>query len=336
LHLTDDQGWRLMIQPPDLASIGGVGRRRSACRVLHAGEYGPVATLASASYRRPRDRHAGTPQAALASVPELNPGGVRASPYTGVEVGFSTLDAASEYTYRFVAGVLREVAALTPGAYLHIGGDEAKATSPEDYRRFIERIQETVASAGKRMIGWEEIARARLLPTTIAQHWSSGLAAEAVRQGSKVILSPATRAYLDMQYASGFPLGTHWAGFVGVRDSYDWDPASQVPGITEADILGIEAPLWTETVRTRTEIETMAFPRLVGLAEIGWSPIEGRSWRSTAPGWQRMAPPRRHGGGLLPLPRGRLGLGGKVLGVISGSVEWQAEVRCPGHASSSQ
>jgi hexosaminidase len=282
LHLTDDQGWRLMIQAwPDLASFGG----RSAVGGGRGGFYTQAEYADLVAYARgrqivvvPEIDMPGHTQAALASVPELNPGGVRASPYTGVEVGFSTLDAASEYTYRFVAGVLREVAALTPGAYLHIGGDEAKSTSPGDYRRFIERVQELVASAGKQMIGWEEIAQARLLPTTIAQHWSSGLAAEAVRQGSKVILSPATRAYLDMQYTPDFPLGTHWSGFVGVRDSYVWDPAAQVPGITEADILGIEAPLWTETVHTRAELETMAFPRLIGLAEIGWSPIEGRSW----------------------------------------------------------
>jgi hexosaminidase len=68
-----------------------------------------------------------------------------------------------------------------------------------------------------------------------------------------------------------------WAGFVGVRESYDWEPGSYLEGLEESDILGLEAPLWTETVQTMKDIEYMTFPRLLAVAELAWSP-KGQSW----------------------------------------------------------
>jgi hexosaminidase len=81
-----------------------------------------------------------------------------------------------------------------------------------------------------------------------------------------------------MKYDLSTKLGLHWAGYTGVRDSYTWDPGRQVAGVRSRDVLGVEAPLWTETVRTISEVEYLAFPRLIGIAEIGWSPARGRSW----------------------------------------------------------
>lgn len=161
---------------------------------------------------------------------------------------------------------------------MHIGGDEARSTSDEDYRYFIERVQAIVLSHGKQMIGWEEISQAALHPSSIAQHWFSGYAARAVQQGARVIMSPGSRAYLDMQYNESSPVGLHWAGSIEVEDAYRWNPAGQVPGVVESDILGVEAPLWSETLRTIDDIEYMMSPRLIGIAEIGWSPEESREW----------------------------------------------------------
>jgi hexosaminidase len=81
-----------------------------------------------------------------------------------------------------------------------------------------------------------------------------------------------------MKYDGSTPLGLEWAGYTNVRDAYEWDPATHVDGLPAARVLGVEAPLWTETVATRAELETMAFPRLIGIAELGWSPATGRSW----------------------------------------------------------
>jgi hexosaminidase len=83
-----------------------------------------------------------------------------------------------------------------------------------------------------------------------------------------VVLSPAAHAYLDMKYDSSTPAGTSWAGFVDVDQSYDWDPDD----FGFAQVAGVEGALWTETVATRADADLLVFPRLCGLAEIGWSP----------------------------------------------------------------
>jgi hexosaminidase len=80
-----------------------------------------------------------------------------------------------------------------------------------------------------------------------------------------------------MKYDASTPLGLNWAGFVSVKDAYDWEPGSYVEKLEESDILGLEAPLWSETITTMQDIEYLAFPRLAGLAELAWSP-RGRSW----------------------------------------------------------
>jgi len=220
----------------------------------------------------------GHTNAALASYPELNCNGVTPELYTGTEVGFSSLCIGQENTYTFVEAVIRELAAITPGAYIHVGGDEAQATTAADYVSFINRVQTIVQAQGKQMIGWEEIAQAEVLSTSIAQHWYSDLAQTAVKKGMKVIMSPAPKAYLDMKYVASTPLGLKWAGYIEVQTGYAWDPATEVSGVAESNVLGVEAPLWSETIQNIKDIEYLAFPRLPGYAEIGWSPATGRNW----------------------------------------------------------
>jgi hexosaminidase len=91
-------------------------------------------------------------------------------------------------------------------------------------------------------------------------------------------MSPDTKAYMDMKYDPTTPLGRNWAGYIDEQTAYSWDPATLVGGVGDAQLVGLEAPLWTETVVTLADVEYMAFPRLAGYAEIGWSPSAGRSW----------------------------------------------------------
>ena len=138
--------------------------------------------------------------AALVAYPELALPGYDAKPYTGTDVGFSTLDPANERVYEFVDDVVRELAGLTPEPYLHIGGDEVFKIPAEEYVRFVERACEIVRSHGKRPIGWEEIAKTRLHPDTIVQHWKEPeLAARAGEQGASVIMSPGSQDVLRPQ-----------------------------------------------------------------------------------------------------------------------------------------
>ncbi len=282
LHLTDDQGWRLMIESwPKLATVGGSTAVGGGTGGFYTqADYAEIVAYAQSRYIMvvPEIDLPGHTNAALASYPELNCDDQAPPLYTETEVGFSSLCINKEITYRFVDDVIGEVAALTPGPYIHIGGDEALSTDKEEYIAFIGRVQEIVRAHGKQMIGWEEIAQADLDPSSIAQHWHDEQARVAVEQGVKVIMSPGAHAYLDMKYDDATPLGLDWAGTVNVEKAYDWDPATHIHGVSEADILGVESPLWSETLETIADIEIMTFPRLLGHAEIGWSPATGRSW----------------------------------------------------------
>jgi hexosaminidase len=209
----------------------------------------------------------------------LNCNGKATELYTGTQVGFSTLCTDKEITYQFIDDVIREISALTPGPWFHIGGDESHVTAHDDYVYFVNRVQEIVVKHGKKVIGWDEIANATLVEGAAVQFWADVKnTTMGVEKGAKVLISPAARAYLDMQYDSTTHLGLHWAGYIEVDHGYIWDPATLVEGITKENILGVEAPLWTETITNMDELEYMVFPRLPGYAEIGWSTPELKSW----------------------------------------------------------
>ncbi len=287
LHLSDDQGWRIEIKAwPRLAEIGGGTQVGGGPGGYYTqADYAEIVRYAQARHIIviPEIDMPGHTNAALASYPELNCAGAAPALYTGTKVGFSSLCAGKELTYRFLDDVIGEIAALTPGPYFHIGGDEAAATPKADYTTFVERVQDMVRRHGKQMIGWAEIAAARLAPATLVQYWSPqgdgpDLARAAAAQGAGIILSPASHTYLDMKYTPDTALGFDWAGYVDVRDAYDWDPATVVPGVPLERIVGVEAALWTETVVTRADLDFLTFPRLAGHAEIGWSPAGACSW----------------------------------------------------------
>ncbi|WP_425487253.1 family 20 glycosylhydrolase [Micromonospora maritima] len=286
LHLTDDQGWRIAVDSwPRLAEVGGATEVGG----------GPGGWYTRDDYRRivayAARRHVtvvpeidlpGHTNAALVAYPELAPDKTAPPPYTGTEVGFSYVDPADERTYAFVADVLGEVAALTPGPWLHLGGDEAFKVPAESYRAFVARAQALVAATGKTVVGWHQLAPTEHVDGRVLQWWGTNGddpdTAEAVRRGARVILSPGNHAYLDMKYAPDTPIGHDWAGLIDVRRAYEWDPGSHVQGVPAEAVLGVEAPLWTESVTTLAEIEYMFFPRLPAVAELGWSPRETHDW----------------------------------------------------------
>lgn len=305
LHLSDDQGWRIEIKSwPNLTVHGGstqVGGGKGGFYTQE--QYRELVAYAQARYIIivPEIDMPGHVNSALASYGELNGGTIvpmegrvpitasanrildgKSKPtelYTGTHVGWSTLRIEKEETFKFVDDVVREISALTPGSYFHVGGDEAQVTKKEDYIAFVNRFQEIVKAHGKRMIGWEEIAQGNINEETVTQHWKlPKYALMAVEKGSKLILSPSEKAYLDMQYDSTTKLGLHWAAYIEVDKAYNWDPTTLVNGIVKENILGIEAPLWSETISTLDDIEFLTFPRLLGYAEIGWSSDANRNW----------------------------------------------------------
>jgi hexosaminidase len=281
LHLTDDQGWRIAIRArPRLTTRGAktaVGGGRGGHFTQR--DYRRLVAYARRRYVTvvPEIEMPGHATAALASYASLNCDGKAPPVFTGVGTPRNSLCVGKAATYAFLEDVVRELAAITPGPYIHIGGDEAVGTAPGAYRRFLERAQAIVARHGKRAIGWQEIAGSKLRATTVVQYWTRNHLPPDL-QGAKVIMSPAEHAYLDQKYNPSTPLGTSWAGYVTVRAAYRWDPVSMLRGVRPRDVLGVEAPLWTETITSKADIDYMAFPRLIAIAEIGWSRRQGRTW----------------------------------------------------------
>lgn len=282
LHLSDDQGWRIEIKSwPKLTTVGGsteVGGGEGGFYTQE--DYKDIVAYAARRHIMiiPEIDMPGHTNAALASYAELNCDGKATDLYTGTKVGFSTFCTDKEITYTFINDVIGELAAMTPGPYIHIGGDESHVTELEDYIPFVNRVKDIVSAHGKSMIGWDEVAQANLDEQSVVQLWNSpDFARMAVKKGSKIIMSPAKRTYLDMQYDSTTKLGLHWAAYIEVDDGYNWDPELFARGVDKASILGVESPLWSETVTNMDEIEYMIFPRLAGYSEIGWSGSD-RNW----------------------------------------------------------
>lgn len=302
LHLTDDQGWRLEIPSrPELTRLGSttsVGGGPGG--FFSVEDFAELQTFAHARGITviPEIDLPGHTNAALHACPELNADGEPKPVYTGIEVGFSSLDASLPATERFLRDVLGDVAAMTRGPWVHLGGDEAHDTSPEDYAAIVRLAAEILREHGKVPVGWQEAAG---VPGTaqVVQVWHTGIPLEplaaAAASGVQVVMSPAEHAYLDMKYHEGFPLGLEWAGFVELRDSYEWEPTEVVPGLDPDAVVGVEAAVWTETLTTLDELTTMLLPRLTAVAEAAWSARERRDWDSYAervrglwPRWERL------------------------------------------------
>jgi hexosaminidase len=288
LHLSDDQGWRIVIDGwPRLATYGGSTQVGGGPGGYYTkAEFQDIVAYAARRHITivPEIDMPGHTNAALASYAQLNCNGIAPPLYTGTDVGFSSLCTSKEVVYTFVSNVLSEIAALTPGPYLHVGGDEANATSPAQYATFMNRVQPMVPALGKAVMGWHQIGASdvRHSPNRVVQYWglstSDSLVNTAVSRGAKVVMSPANKAYLDMKYNSQTPLGLSWAGFIEVQTAYGWNPGTHLSGVPASAVLGVEAPLWTETIVTENHIEFMVFPRLPAIAELGWSPWSTHNW----------------------------------------------------------
>ena len=286
MHLTDDQGWRIEIKSwPKLTEIGGASEVGGG----EGGFYTQEDFKALVAYAA--DRHIeiipevdlpGHTNAASLSYPFLHDANGRAKTprvRTDMLVGYSSFDVRKDTVYTFLDDVIGEIAAISPSKYFHIGGDETFATTKKDYLYFVERVEAIVEKHGKNVIGWNEISQANISPNSVHQLWKEvHHSLEAVKNGSKIILSPGKKMYLDMKYDNDTKLGLTWAGLIPVDSAYQWNPETYIEELDKDDILGIEAPLWSETISNLEELEYLAFPRVIGYSELGWSVQKNRNW----------------------------------------------------------
>ena len=317
LHLTDDQGWRIEIKKhPKLTQVG-------AWRVPRVGDWGTyepphpgekptyggffsqdeIRELVTYAQERfitllPEIDVPGHSMAALAAYPKLSCTG---GPYTvnpGSEF-YGKIDNAfcpgKDATFTFLDEVFTEVAALFPGAYIHMGGDEAFRgfweACPDCKRRmqveglknveelqsyFVKRVEKILTSKGKRLIGWDEILEGGLAPNATVMSWrgvDGGIAAAKI--GHQVIVTPWAYYYLDL-YQGDPAIEPSTYGLARLNTTYGFEPLPD--GVAPKLMLGIQGNLWTESVSTLRHAEYMTWPRAFAIAETAWSPKELKSW----------------------------------------------------------
>lgn len=288
LHLSDDQGWRIAINGwPNLTEYGGSTEVGGGPGGYYTqAQYKQIVAYAQAHFVTivPEIDGPGHTNAALASYAALNCDGTAPPLYTGTDVGFSSLCVSKDITYTFEHDVLAQLAALSPGPYVHIGGDEAQSTTAQDYATFENKVLPIVQQVGKAAIAWHDITAVDPPTWVVPEYWGTTTSdpdtAAAAQRGNKIIMAPANKAYLDQKYTPSTVLGQNWAAYIEVQDAYDWDPGNYLQGVGESSVLGVEAPLWSETLVTMANIEYLAFPRLPAIAELGWSPEATHNWSS--------------------------------------------------------
>jgi len=293
-HLTDDQGWRIDIPSwPKLTEVGSnsaVGKESCKNCFYSLDEYQEIVQYADERFITliPEIDVPGHVKAALASYPdELYCDGDKPDwPYTGIKVRISSLCFSNPKIYDFFEDVVSEVAKRTTGQYIHVGGDETpKWVKHQDYAEFMLKASDIIKKHGKTMMGWtNDLGSVAGLPTdVIGQDWSTKKhccenTLNMAKNGSKIVMSPANKTYLDLKYDKDAPIGLHWAGYNSIENSYNWDPELMIDGLNANNIIGVEAALWGETIKSMADAQYMIFPRLLSLSEVAWSPQEQRSW----------------------------------------------------------
>ena len=171
LHLTDDQGWRLEVPSRPLLTelSGGTAVEGGQAGFYTVADFARIQAYAGARGVTvvPEIAMPGHVNAAQHAYGELNPSGLPVAAYTGSDVGFSQLHPDLPATLEFVRDVVTDVAGMTRGPYLHIGGDEALTMTRPEYSRIVAAIAEQVRLVGKTVVGWQEITQTPLAPGAV-------------------------------------------------------------------------------------------------------------------------------------------------------------------------
>jgi hexosaminidase len=318
-HLTDDQAWRLEIKKyPRLTSVGAWRVPAGAAAAqdidpttgkprLYGGYYSQETVrriVAHAAERNvtvvPELDMPGHATAAIVAYPQLastdHPPQAVPSDW-GIYRNLYNVD---EPTFAFLQDVLDEVMGLFPGEYIHAGGDEAVKdqwkASPKVQARmrelgiadeqklqsyFVQRIGRYLHAHGRRLIGWDEILDGGIAPSATVMSWRGVEGAvAAAAAGHDTVLAPQPTLYFDHIQALGPELHPGRLGVVTLEDVYRFDPEPAIAADQRQHILGLQANVWTEHVRTDEAVGYVTFPRAAAVAETGWSPRGGPTWES--------------------------------------------------------
>ncbi|NOZ45465.1 MAG: family 20 glycosylhydrolase [Chlorobi bacterium] len=322
-HLTDDQGWRIEIKKyPKLVTIGS---KRSETvieknfnpfigdGVPYEGFYTQeqikeVVKFAEQRYVTivPEIEMPGHSQAALAAYPEYSCTGESCKVLTKWGIT-DNIYCPYEKTFTFLQNILDEVMELFPSEYIHIGGDEVPKTQwkKSDFCQelikkenlkdenglqsyFIGRIEQYLNSKGRYIVGWDEILEGGLAPNATVMSWrgeKGGIAA--ANAGHNVVMTPGFAMYFDHYQANPkyepFAIG----GFTPLKTVYDYNPMPKEISIDKQKyVIGVQANVWTEYMKSSQQVEYMVYPRLLALSEIAWVKPGQKDWN----GFQKRLP----------------------------------------------
>ena len=307
-HLTEDQGWRIEIKKyPKLTEIGS--KRVDGEGTEYSGFYTQeqikeVVAYASERFINviPEIELPGHALAAISAYPELSCKSDSLSPRIIWGVEEDVYCAGKEETFKFLEDVISEVVTLFPGEYFHIGGDECpkvrwekcplcqkrmrenKLKNEHELQSyFVQRIEKVLASHGKKMIGWDEILEGGLAPSATVMSWrgeDGGIAAASMDHD--VIMTPGSNGmYLDHYQGDSKIEPVAIGGYTLLEKTYSYNPVPDtLVGLGKSNFVkGVQGNIWSEYMYTTDLMEYRIYPRILAVAEIGWTPLEGKDYK---------------------------------------------------------
>ena len=315
-HLADDQGWRIEIKKyPRLTEVGSI---RKTTMLGHINNPTGIDTIPSGGFYSQNDvreivayaseryitvvpgiEMPGHGLAALAAYPEL---GCTVVPYE-VATRWGTFNdvycPGKEGTYTFMKDVIAEMTTLFPGKYFQIGGTECSETRWEKCTQcqlkmktdsmgtthdlqtyFVRRLNKTLDSLGRDMVGWDDIVKDTLLTKAVVMSWrgqTGGIAA--TQRKLQTVMSPAKFCNFDQYQTNpkGEPLAV--GGLLTLEQVYNFEPVPKdLPRQESKYIIGAQANVWTQYMKTPEHVEYMIFPRAAALSEVLWSTKASRNY----------------------------------------------------------
>lgn len=291
-HLSDDQAWRVEIKAyPELCIIGAIGN-----------ESDPAAPARFYTQEDIREIVAYASERNIEVIPEIDmPGHATAftKTFPQLDCGKRTVNPASEELYTVLETIIQELAEVFPGRYFHVGGDEVstrgwqenpemKAFMEEEgiesygeiQEYFERRYTDIVVRNGKKAIAWDDVISGDLdKENTILQWWRFDHPESLVKcleTGYKTIICPYDPFYMDyiqdIRCKEGHLV---WESYVNALEEIYHYELNESP-----NVIGVQGNLWSERVITKDRIEYMIFPRLIAIAERGWTVQENLDYEN--------------------------------------------------------
>lgn len=313
-HLTDDQGWRIEIKKyPKLQEIAS--KRIEGEGFEHGGYYTQEEIKEVVKYAAdhfieviPELELPGHEMAAIAAYPELSCKGEPGTPRIIWGVEDIVMCPGKEDMFNFLEDVIDEMVPLFPSEYFHIGGDECPKISWKDCPKcqarikaegltadknhtaeeklqsyVIQRMEKYLETKGKKIIGWDEILEGGLAPSATVMSWrgeEGGIAAALMDHN--VIMTPGGNGmYLDAYQGDSKIEPVTIGGYTPLEKTYSYNPVPDtLASMGKGNyVLGVQGNTWAEYMYTEEIREYMIFPRIIAVAEIGWTNLDRKDYK---------------------------------------------------------